>query len=119
MSRFLCECGKLAVWCYMPTCDWYPYYCKDCVPRGCSCNDEYEEEYDGKITTIKEIIAWVEEKGGKWIWKEEGKSISRVDEQGRLFPCVEFFYREDGWEVREDEIKFYKEKSIEYKVGEI
>lgn len=103
----------------MPSWLGYPYYCEDCVPRGCFCNNEYEEEYDGKITTIQEIIAMVEEQGGKWKWKDKGKSISWIDEQGRELPCIEFLYRKDGWEVEEAETKFYQENRIEYKIGEI
>ena len=37
-------------------------YCDDCVPRGCSCNIDHETGLQDK------------------------------DEQGRLFPCVEYMY---------------------------
>lgn len=123
MKYFLCDCGKKAEWAYMPSCDWYPYYCDECVPRGCSCNDEYEyehEERQGEIKTvsINEIIAWYNKTGMKWIWKEEGKSISHVDELGRLLPCCEFWHDKNGWEASEDEINLFRNKNIEFKITE-
>ena len=55
-----CDCGEKGTWLYMPKRDCNGYYCDDCVPRGCVCN----EEEDGTQST---------------------------DEQGRMFPCCEFF----------------------------
>ena len=43
MMTDLCDCGKIAVWLYMPSYDGpqrNDFYCDDCVPRGCSCNME-------------------------------------------------------------------------------
>jgi hypothetical protein len=38
----LCDCGKVASWCYLPGfSDGSPYFCDDCVHRGCSCNHRY------------------------------------------------------------------------------
>lgn len=37
----LCDCGKEAVWLYMPSYEGTQrndFYCDDCVARGCSCN---------------------------------------------------------------------------------
>ena len=43
MSKYKCDCGKLATWVYMPS---YrdsdnDFSCDDCVPRGCSCNNRH------------------------------------------------------------------------------
>lgn len=67
-----CKCGNKAVWFHMPGSG---RYCDDCVPRGCSCN---EEPTDGD---------W--ENPNVENWKEI------TDEQGRLFPCCEYFYMAD------------------------
>ena len=67
-----CDCGKDAIWIYMP----YnpnitnPYYCDDCVPRGCTCNKE--------------------PKDGNWDNLDESNWIQPKDEKGREYPCVEF-----------------------------
>lgn len=38
-----CGCGKVATWCYLPNDgDWY--CCDDCVPRGCSCNNDLDDK---------------------------------------------------------------------------
>ena len=42
-NREVCDCGKIAVWDYMP--GYFgggnSYSCDDCVHRGCSCNHRY------------------------------------------------------------------------------
>jgi hypothetical protein len=66
------KCGKKAVWFYLPSDS--VQYCDDCVPRGCSCNDnEYEE--DGEVVYIE-----------------------RKDDKGRLLPCCEFMYDENFYD---------------------
>lgn len=69
-----CDCGKKPSWLYMPghNQDSNDFYCDDCVPRGCSCNIEPR---DGDIDN-SDPDNWYEP----------------VDEQGRRFPCCEFFY---------------------------
>jgi hypothetical protein len=74
--KLKCKCGKLAVWCYMPT-EHSLVCCEDCVPRGCSCN---EYPIDGDIENLNPNN-----------WKQE------VDEQGRELPCIEWWYDEEGW----------------------
>lgn len=123
MKFFLCECGKKAEWVYMPSSDYYPYYCDECVPRGCTCNDEYAYEYEAengeiKKTAIEDTIQWYEKNGMKWIWKEEGKCISHVDDKGRLLPCCEYFYNENGWEAEEDEMNSYNKRNLEFQTTE-
>lgn len=79
------NCDQPAVWFYMPgdSC-----YCDDCVPRGCSCND---------YSTLDEIGPTEEdgEEGKDWIWTNSDKTTwTTIDEKGRQYPCVEFFYEE-------------------------
>jgi len=95
MSKELCDCGKLAVWCYIPgySSGNNPYSCDDCVPRGCSCNhnsilEEYKNEPEG-------------EEGKDWKWVDEGVWTD-IDEKGREYPCVEYFYEENDWDEDED-----------------
>lgn len=111
-KRWACECGKLATWLYMPSCDFYPYVCDDCVSRGCSCMEEYDEP---EHSPIMDTIKWFDENGGLWRWKEEGKSIEHIDEKGRLLPCCEYFHSLDGWEVANEEIKEFEKKGLESK----
>jgi hypothetical protein len=87
----LCDCGKVAVWCYLPG---YsngdnPNHCDDCVPRGCTCNyHSIQEEYDDQPEGVEGVdYKWISET----IWTE-------IDDQGREYPCVEYDYDEDGWE---------------------
>ena len=81
-----CDCGKSASWLYMPDDGGYfvnPFYCDDCVPRGCTCNHEYiAEEYDNDPPTV--------EPDGTWKWIEEGVCWERVDDKGRSYPCCEY-----------------------------
>ena len=77
-----CECGKMAQWMYMPSDDGNdPYYCDNCVPRGCSCQEEFVNEDD----YLKEILTGDE------------PMVSRIDEKGRLLPCCEFEYSKEGF----------------------
>lgn len=78
--KIKCKCGKLATWYYMP--DEHEWACCDnCVPRGCTCNDY---PVDGNY-----------ENSDPKNWKQE------LDEEGREFPCCEWWYNKEGWD--EDE----------------
>lgn len=61
------KCTKMAVWYYMPGSDEIAY-CDLHIPRGCSCNVDYE--------TDEPIL----------------------DDQDRLLPCVEYDYNELGFD---------------------
>jgi len=75
-------CNALATWIYMPS-DSNGNYCDDCVPRGCSCNIDCDEE-------------------GRLILDETGEEfVQYKDEQGRLLPCCEYDFFEEG--IEEDE----------------
>ena len=73
-----CDCGKKAVWLYMPSYtgpQHNDYYCDDCVPRGCSCNAELKDNCidDGNSDNYYQPL----------------------DDKGREYPCCEFFYIKD------------------------
>ncbi|MCK9543720.1 MAG: hypothetical protein M0R03_17000 [Novosphingobium sp.] len=77
MNKHKCECGKLATWCYMPN-DSVGYKCDDCVPRGCTCNQyPIDDDYDNL-----NLDNW----------------IAQLDDEGRLLPCCEWWYDEEGWD---------------------
>jgi len=85
-NKELCDCGKVATWDYMPGYSGgaNSYSCDDCVPRGCSCNHRYLELPDKEDYPFK----WIDDK--TWV---------SVDEQGREYPCVEYSYDEEGWDL--------------------
>ena len=77
-----CDCGKPGVWYYMPAVennDFNHFACDECVPRGCSCN---EEPIDGNYDNMNPSN-WVEP----------------VDEKGRKYPCCEWDKIGDGGAV--------------------
>lgn len=95
MLKEYCECGKMSTWCYMPghSSGRSPYYCNDCVPRGCDCNHIYcgpESDHREYPTEGTENVDW------RWI--EEGKIWVHLDEKGREYPCAEYDWDPDGYE---------------------
>ena len=85
-----CECGKEAKWYYMPSSTLSnPYYCEECVPRGCSCRNFYINEKG-----ISELPPLNIE--SKWKWIIENSIWCYIDEEGREFPCVEFDFDSNG-----------------------
>jgi hypothetical protein len=100
MNKELCDCGKVATWCYTPgySSGDNPYSCDDCVNRGCSCNHRYVDvnAYHPPLDNPD----YPEGKEGEdWKWIEKDKIWTHIDEKGREYPCVEYFYEEEGWEV--------------------
>lgn len=96
LMRYLkrCDCGRKATWVYMPSNDWCnPYFCDECIPRGCSCTKEdIREEYYGMcfsdIYNNNFNLPNKNEPFIKWI---NDYTWCRVDEQLREFPCCEFW----------------------------
>ena len=74
MLRELCNCGKVAVWDYMPgySSGSNPYSCDDCVPRGCSCNHRYVEvsSYEPPLVNPDLPVDYDCEEGIYWKWIE-------------------------------------------------
>ena len=90
--------GKIATWMYMPADGLLrrsPFYCDDCVPRGCDCQIEWE---DGDIHPVshKEINDGLKDE------KSLAYKRHRKDDEGRLMPCCEFDYEEFGFEHMEE-----------------
>jgi len=100
-NREVCDCGKIAVWDYMPgyfgggnSCS-----CDDCVPRGCSCNYRYVDvnSYHPPLDN-PDLPEGIE--GQDWKWVDEEKAIwTYIDEKGREYPCAEYTYDPEGWEI--------------------
>jgi len=92
----LCNCGKMAVWLYLPSSqrEFNHFFCDNCVSRGCSCNHHYikEDEYDDRPKEDDTNIKWIDE----FTW-------THVDEQGREYPCCEYDYEENGYDMEDDE----------------
>lgn len=105
MSKELCTCGVEAKWFYLPSSESMdkPFFCDDCVPRGCSCN-EYST-IDGDYHPPGGIRPDDEDgiEGVDWVWVNEEKTLwCRIDEKGRKYPCVEFDFDEDGFDFDEN-----------------
>jgi len=113
MAKYKCDCGKMAVWYYLPgyAKDSNPFSCDDCVISvenkiGCSCNWNYAKPQEHLPTDMPEGVEgkdwrWVEFEGDEYmdpITKEEGYWIY-IDERGRPYPCVEYEYDEDGFDI--------------------
>jgi len=83
-----CKCGKMAVWFYGPGDDSEEYSCcDDCVPRGCTCNDRLKED----------LMFDTQEEYDK-LCSNPNNFIKDLDEQGREYPCCEWWYDEEGWD---------------------
>jgi hypothetical protein len=89
----LCECGKIAVWIYMPRAE---FYCDDCVSRGCDCQLDHEDDFCLRgVETLDDYNNFLKglRDGTNPLVEKHAK-----DEQGRLLPCVEFMYDANGFE---------------------
>jgi len=95
MLRELCDCGKIAVWCYMPgySSGSSPYSCDDCVGRGCDCNHRYVKD-----KLFKEGDKPEGQEGIDWKWIVDGSIWTSIDDNGREWPCAEYDYDLDGYE---------------------
>jgi hypothetical protein len=73
------------------------------VPRGCSCNHEYVDPnaYTGPLDEPNTPPS----DRTDWKWVEEGKVWCSVDDHDREYPCCEFWYDREGWEIEEEEEK--------------
>ena len=92
-----CDCGKLAVWIYEPGfSNGSPFFCDDCVPRGCTCNHYYVDvnSYHPPLENPNSP----EESDHPIKWIEIDKIWCRVDEKGREYPCCEYGYDQNGFD---------------------
>jgi len=96
-EKELCDCGKIAVWLYMPgySNGGNSFSCDDCVHRGCSCNHRYVD-----INTYHPPLDNPEgEEGVDYKWIEKDIVWCWIDDKGREYPCAEYDYDEDGYEI--------------------
>ena len=77
-------------------------YCDKHVPRGCSCNLELKEEFDADSREAEDPKNYYEP----------------LDEQGRRYPCVEYFSIGEDLHNDKEYIKLvledYRKESIEW-----
>lgn len=90
------QCDKEAVWEYAPN-SLTNVYCDDCVSRGCTCNY--------KTDTTPPEPTWE----GATVYLNIDPELQEKDEQGRMFPCVEYDYSKFG---------FYCEPNYRYPCNE-
>lgn len=112
MAKHLCDCGKIAVYCYMPASerDFNPYVCDDCITsadsEGCSCNWHYSN-INAYHPPLDNPELPEGEEGKDWCWvpsQKENGGWQYIDEKGRPYPCCEYDFDEEGYDV---EIKLY------------
>lgn len=113
-----CDCGKMAVWVYMPgySGGGNPYSCEDCVNRGCACNWRWIKEPDGHSDPYfihEDMPEGIEGKDWMWIVETDdrpdtkgikaGQAWTKLDEKGREEPCGEYDFSKDGWDKEPEE----------------
>lgn len=109
MEKWMCSVckEKLAVYYYMPSykgkIEAEEYFCDDCVPRGCSCEENHVDPNAYGPEPLSEPYLPKGIEGVDWKWIEKDKIWCSIDEKGRQYPCCEFMYDEDGFEKDEDE----------------
>jgi hypothetical protein len=105
MNKEICSrCKKnVAVWDYMPgfSSGRSPYFCDECVSRGCECNHNYVD-IDSYHPPLENPELPEGEENIDWKWIEKNKVWTNIDHKGREYPCVEFTYDENGWEVDDE-----------------
>ena len=99
-GKELCDCGKIAIWCYMPgySSGENSYHCDDCVPRGCSCNNYSTRAEDYSPPGDVDVVAFApgpEDGPVKWL---DDHTWTHVDEFGREYPCCEHMHEPDGFD---------------------
>jgi len=94
-----CDCGNKATWLYMPGFrEGSPFFCDECVHRGCSCNHRYVDvnAYHPPLEN-PDMPEGIE--GVDWKWIEPNKIWCSIDDKGREWPCCEYEYDEEGFEI--------------------
>lgn len=102
MKKEKCDCGRIAVWPgYSSRCS--PFFCDDCVHRGCDCNRRYVDV--NAYSPPLDHPEWPDESDMPVKWIENGKVWCSVDDKGREYPCEEYSYDKDGFDVDRNNIK--------------
>jgi hypothetical protein len=110
MDKEKCDCGKIAVWWYMPgySGKGNPYHCDGCISSpeniGCSCNFRYTKD-----TEHGEQPEGIEGKDWRWVihegdnyWRKMTKEDGiwqKLDDRGRPRPCAEYDYSKNGYDI--------------------
>lgn len=120
MKKSKCDCGKMAVYVYMPgfSSGANPYFCEDCISSpndiGCSCNWHHTDvnAYHPPLEN-PELPEGIEGKDWRWVEHPGDDHMSKItkddgiwlylDDRGRPYPCVEYFYDEDGFDETDEE----------------
>lgn len=99
MTKEYCSCKKLAIWVYMPglSSGESPYFCDDCVPRGCECNHNYCK-VDAYHPPLDNSGLPEGDEGIDWKWVKKDVVWTYLDHKHREFPCSEYDYDPDGFE---------------------
>jgi len=93
MRKAKCRrCDKMAVWLYMPG-PLGTEYCDDHVPRGCSCNLVPPSGFELPDEGDWDSSDWIED----------------TDEQGKLLPCCEYMYDEEGLDIEDEDLEKWGE----------
>lgn len=103
-GKDLCDCGEIAVWCYLPgySGGGNSNSCDDCVHRGCDCN-HYSIDVSAYHPPLNAPILPEGKEGVDWKWIEKDVVWTQIDEKGREYPCCEYMYSETGWDKEEHE----------------
>jgi hypothetical protein len=120
MSKAKCDCGNLAVWIYAPgfSRGGNPFFCEDCISSsdniGCSCNWHHMNVNDFHPPISEpEIPEGIEGKDWKWVEFKGDEHMQKItkndkiwqylDDRGRPYPCVEYFYDEEGFDDTDED----------------
>jgi len=122
MAKEKCDCGKMAVWWYMPgySGKGNGYHCDDCISSpedmGCTCNFRYTKVEDTNVFSSgdssfeePDLPKGIEGKNWRWVihegdnyWRKMTKEDGiwqTLDERGRPYPCAEYMYDKTGFTV--------------------
>lgn len=115
-EKIKCTCGKIATWLYMPNTDNLnsPFYCDNCVSRGCNCNWRSIEEPALYGTSENKLMPQGIE-GVNWKWVDQNMATAQgikqpipekkywtfLDINKKEFPCCEYEYEESGYNINE------------------
>ncbi len=102
MAKEKCDCGAMAVYCYMPGFGkgTNPHLCDACAhhpdDEGCSCNYHYANEVEGVDPNKPEGI---EGKDWRWVKNDANDPIwISLDDKGRPYLCAEYMYDSEGFD---------------------
>lgn len=106
-----CSCGEIATWFYASSSSRpNPYYCDECVPRGCECN--WHSVSDDTDINISDFSANRQPTDDDMPWKwithkkhpiygsiKKGKIWVYLDEKNREYPCGDYIHDENGFDT--------------------